>query len=253
MITQCQLHDSTVESMSRTGHPVKRAGCRHAARAGAAALFGGIVGTIAMTAALAYGYYQQGPIPMSEGLSLIEDQSATSGVLPWTCISPTRSQDPWTYSFSTHADRRFGYRQTRIYELRLTTRVLDFSEEPSGPPTRFRASSLELGWPFLSFGGGWQESTYANRVSTWEARYLIRKNESATGRERAVGLPYWPLWWGIVGDVLVFGALTLVLDAVRRLVLRRFRHAQGNCRTCGYSLHALTTGICPECGTRYER
>lgn len=69
------------------------------------------------------------------------------------------------------------------------------------------------------------------------------------GYSETVVLPWLPLWTGIVGDTLFYGAAwsgAWTLVVWRR---RQRRERRGMCRACGYDLRGLAAGVvCPECG-----
>ena len=66
-------------------------------------------------------------------------------------------------------------------------------------------------------------------------------------------LPYRPIWFGFIGNTLLFAlAATSVLAAFGSVTrFRRWRRVRrGGCSMCGYDLRGDSTSGCPECGWR---
>lgn len=60
-------------------------------------------------------------------------------------------------------------------------------------------------------------------------------------------VPYWPAWWGLLGNTLFYAAIALAVLVFVRHRKRSRRRAAGKCVACGYELGG-GVGTCPECG-----
>ena len=64
-------------------------------------------------------------------------------------------------------------------------------------------------------------------------------------------LPYRPIWWGLLGNTLVYAAAWMLLVFGFTVPRRWLRLRRGFCGNCAYDLRSLPVTIerCPECGT----
>jgi hypothetical protein len=62
------------------------------------------------------------------------------------------------------------------------------------------------------------------------------------------GLPLYPVWLGLAGDVAIWTMVIAAGWAMADRVRRRWRRQKSTCPMCRYDLTANTTGLCPECG-----
>lgn len=72
------------------------------------------------------------------------------------------------------------------------------------------------------------------RVSHWDDDFYSRTEVKLNAIVLLVGFALLPLW-----------------RFVARPFIRLRRLRRGQCRECGYDLSANTTGVCPECGTKF--
>jgi len=101
------------------------------------------------------------------------------------------------------------------------------------------------GWPWRAMCYSWRPKNEV-RAQEVEQALPIELVDSATGQASKVYLPVWPLWWGFVGDVMVFGAvwwMVLVGPGALRAWKRKRR---GLCPACGYDVRGAVG--CAECG-----
>src|SRR3972149_11881418 len=65
-----------------------------------------------------------------------------------------------------------------------------------------------------------------------------------------VGAPPWGVFSALVAICATMSGISCAAVAVRR----RYRpiYGEDQCKRCGYLLHGLTSGRCPECGTRFN-
>jgi len=84
------------------------------------------------------------------------------------------------------------------------------------------------------------------RLPTWANRFMA----TSWG---PTGLPYYPVWVGLMVDTAFFGIVwALVVGVFLRLRNRR-RIRLGRCANCSYDLSGLPVAACPECGWKSER
>lgn len=93
----------------------------------------------------------------------------------------------------------------------------------------------------------------------WSADYISEQSDNQTprlGHLKALGIsfgkmrviPIGTIPLGIIGNSLLYGALTWFLASGSVIARRKHRHAHGQCRNCGYDLCKLHNRTCPECG-----
>lgn len=74
------------------------------------------------------------------------------------------------------------------------------------------------------------------------------------GAESTRGLPYLPIWPGLIANTAFWGGAWWCVLFVPGMVRRRNRVRRGRCPSCGYDLSAgQAGGVCPECGTPSTR
>lgn len=64
-------------------------------------------------------------------------------------------------------------------------------------------------------------------------------------RKYSVMFPF----WFVILALAAYPVIALARSAIRLLI----RHRRGLCMTCGYDLTGNTTGVCPECFTKFEK
>lgn len=60
--------------------------------------------------------------------------------------------------------------------------------------------------------------------------------------------PYWPLWWGFLGNTAAYAAAWWGVITLARAEQRWRRKRRGACAWCGYDRRGGLPGACPECG-----
>lgn len=125
---------------------------------------------------------------------------------------------------------------------------------PPGPePALVYVDTGASGWPLRCFASeSWQRRTNSGTPDSpryaWreQLRHNILLATTPSGR---IFLPLRPIWTGLIGDTLLFGACAwLGVAAVTGLRSYR-RRRRGGCPECGYDLSATpNTSPCPECG-----
>lgn len=75
--------------------------------------------------------------------------------------------------------------------------------------------------------------------------------ELGTLAVRGTQFPIHPIWPGLIGNTLVFGAALLPFPILPGFIIRLRRARRGLCVACGYDLASLSR--CPECGAGVER
>lgn len=109
-------------------------------------------------------------------------------------------------------------------------RGIDATTEATGIPWRC-AKSVILGGP--------QDGYFAyqrNGVLEWQGKGLY------------LGLPVFPIWPGLLGNIAVWSAAAFILLWSPSAIRRARRRRGGRCEACGYVLMGLREGRCPECG-----
>jgi hypothetical protein len=109
----------------------------------------------------------------------------------------------------------------------------------------------EAGWPLrclsLEFG-----PRYSCPRSSWN-NSPIELHGGIELRRRGpdiTGVPYRPLWAGLILDSVLFAGCSLVLSKTTCALRRYKRRTRGDCSACGYDRGGLAADAkCPECGT----
>jgi hypothetical protein len=100
------------------------------------------------------------------------------------------------------------------------------------------------GWPWRS---AWGTTTTYPLPPGSPFKGLWRP--TAFGRDWRV--PYLPLWWGLLANVMFYTLLVLAPVVLWRWLRLRRRAKRKLCLGCGYELGA-GVGVCPECGLAGE-
>lgn len=117
---------------------------------------------------------------------------------------------------------------------------------------------MSSGWPFRSLYG-WRKHVYDDDGSQteyggvmfwphdWPLPHSLRMGF-------ALGMPWWPLWFGYVANVLVYWCILLIMWKSPLILRRAYRRRHGRCLNCGYDIGHALCRRCPECGvtTTYE-
>lgn len=113
---------------------------------------------------------------------------------------------------------------------------------------------FRCGWPFRSMrywldgAYGWNRSGYA-----WNTPKVVGGIEMRSGRAAGKvfvrAIPLQPLWPGMLGNILFYGAIALLTLACASRWRRARRRRRGCCEACGHPLGGLDA--CPECGAGY--
>lgn len=115
---------------------------------------------------------------------------------------------------------------------------MEFSRaEESGP---WEKEVVARGWPWLAFR--------AEMLSFKAEPDEIGGAISLSSRFFDQSLPCWPLWKGLLSNVLVYAAAWWGLLGMLSWSRGRIRRVQGKCAACGYRLYGLKSDRCPECG-----
>lgn len=173
----------------------------------------------------------------------LSPQVLSVGVL----LAPTSSKDPWHYRVSSLSSTGFGIRHIQYFELAFTRRPIRLQDPAANPPSRLRASTVEIGWPFYSASGGWVEQAFVNHQSLYRAVGLLSWDATTHGHENAIGMPVRPIWHGALLNVAVFTCLEMAIVTLYLKAKQSRRIRRGCCRYCGYRV-LDETRTCPECG-----
>ncbi|MBX3359443.1 MAG: hypothetical protein KF745_13570 [Phycisphaeraceae bacterium] len=122
------------------------------------------------------------------------------------------------------------------------------------PPPAFRdgfrplngidTATTATGWPCRAArrvtlnGGNDGYFDYESRYQ-WDLKFL--PNSSAY-------LPLGPIWPGLLAGVCFWSAIIALATFGPGALRRAWRRRRSRCETCGYPLHDLPRGECPECG-----
>lgn len=130
------------------------------------------------------------------------------------------------------------------------------SPEQIGMPVRLESMLLaqpdgryEVWWSGFPFRSvcGWHVkagSLFDGGPPTDVWHGIIRIPMAAPARD--IFIPIRPLWWGLIGNVAVYGLSAFLLVWLFTRVRRALRRQRGRCVGCGYELAGLEA--CPECG-----
>ncbi len=102
---------------------------------------------------------------------------------------------------------------------------------------------LAAGWPALCLRGQRTSDT-----ATPGALLLFRNKISPRSNHWRDTLPYWPIWSGLLLNVVFYAALWFALLTVPRFMHRRLLLRRGVCPKCRYDLRRDLAAGCPECG-----
>lgn len=131
-------------------------------------------------------------------------------------------------------------------------------ERPEPSSGLHRTLTVAYGWPLPAMAEGVHNANTpgVERVWLWtpgnrDARGLRRARPMLASAE--FGFPIRPVWWGLLGNAAIYGAVCWLAVVGCPRAWRRLRHKPGSCRGCGYNLAGLPEGAgCPECGAVIE-
>ena len=116
---------------------------------------------------------------------------------------------------------------------------------PEAIPAAVRQHILRSQLPTDAF---WSGYPFKCAVGYWESdgdrAWLV---EVTQVRHRTIVTPLRPMWLGLLGNTLVYGALVLVAWIGVRFMRTRGRRTRGRCVACGYEL-GDGIEVCSECG-----
>jgi hypothetical protein len=135
---------------------------------------------------------------------------------------------------------RWGEERTA---LRLWRVLPDGTIERDVPATTITVERVRRGWPLLCLEGAiWTPGTLPPQADA------LLVGPAPGGR--TTYLPLRPLWWGLLANALLFGAILLALCRLPGAAERLVRRWRRRCPQCGQPLDpaAPPGGVCPECG-----
>jgi hypothetical protein len=107
------------------------------------------------------------------------------------------------------------------------------------------------GWPWRAFACDWVwDDDNGDFTDVSHGGIYLPLNDGVTHRvEDMHAFPLRPIWLGIIGDSVLFGALVLGLHRLMYSARCFSRRRCGLCAKCGYDMRS-SFGACPECGTQ---
>jgi hypothetical protein len=125
---------------------------------------------------------------------------------------------------------------------------------PPGPePALVYVDTGASGWPLRCFASeSWQRRTHSGTPTSpryaWQEQLRHNILLATTPRGR-IFLPLRPIWTGLIGDTLIFGAAAWIAMTALTSLRSQVRRRRGACARCGYDLRATPAdSACPECG-----
>ncbi|MFO0961288.1 MAG: hypothetical protein U0625_00120 [Phycisphaerales bacterium] len=114
-----------------------------------------------------------------------------------------------------------------------------------GATSRVRfGERTRIGWPLLSFDGGWCNRAPKGRGQEWVGMALPSPRVARLLGKSMV--PIQPIAVGFVLNTALYGVLLWQLGRLLRWLRARRRIRRGCCVSCGYRLGDAC--VCPECG-----
>jgi len=179
------------------------------------------------------------PVPHSRALDLTADLTWLGARMPRDVAEALRRDD---VEFSWRSDGRRTM-LTRFGEDTIWYTFWRYGSDgkpDKGPLGTGHAARITRGWPFPCVEG-----------STWSAGAMNAPIEQTMlvidGGTRGYKFPYRPLWLGLLGNAVFWGAFMLVLRMLPPWTESFLRRRRGLRPRCAYPLHGARR--CPECGT----
>lgn len=189
-----------------------------------------VIGAVVAQRGVSNGYLQA-------GADRFYDPSALATYTLWRA--------PWFTRWVGDRGQFLSGETAVLYAQLLGGRPVEASPMPASANAVLDAGALavdhvSVGWPWRAAWGvqaGHLRSPPATNRGVW--------NAAAFGS--VLSIPYLPLWPGLLGNTLFYGALALIpIGLLRRRTLRR-RARRGLCVACCYEL-GEGVSACPECG-----
>lgn len=105
---------------------------------------------------------------------------------------------------------------------------------------------VAVGWPFPAFRSTFWSEPDDRIGEVFHHRGGIELRLFAG--KVCVIIPYYPLWRGLILDVMGFAALLWIGRSFIESAIIAYRTWQGRCPHCGYCMALLDSSLCPECG-----
>ncbi len=162
----------------------------------------------------------------------------------WRDALPAALQRPDTAPHGVHFARNAAITYWQIVHEGPTATTI---------PSDYVAHIFRVGFPFrcfeawtLSLGRG-NTLGYTGPVNGLYAHILWRRSLfMVTGRSYLTWMPLGPLWAGLLGNSLFYGAIVWALFAAAQLARAARRRRKGLCPRCAYPVGPST--VCSECG-----
>jgi hypothetical protein len=109
-------------------------------------------------------------------------------------------------------------------------------------------SIKDTGWPFLAFHTEFEqrEDLPQPRIDLHGA--VLIPAGTVPFVSRSFGLPFRPIWTGLLGDTLAYATVWAAAAIGARAWRHTRRRRRGFCPACGYDLRYNIAAGCPECG-----
>ncbi len=211
------------------------------------ALLGGVVCTLISSWVVPLGLLHFGVIEHAAGSSQ-------------TWIPPERQSESVWYSELQVADW-WIVRPTREHGGQVPDHLLAvlprWVARPGefGPPaseTLYEVHTEAMGWPLRAM----KVERWAGFVMRPDGKGVSRYTEHVRGGAELgkglrgrIMLPLRPIWWGLVGDVVIYAVVCAWVRSMWRRVRGVVCARKGKCARCGYDLRGTPAGKpCSECG-----
>jgi len=126
----------------------------------------------------------------------------------------------------------------------LRREVLPNPQSPAESPQTSRG--IAAGWPWHCLWGRTDRNVnFRPQTSETGVAWV-----TVAGVRRA--FPWYPLWFGLIGNATVYGGCMLAMWFAGVFVFRHWRRVRGRCPACGYPT-APDQPRCPECGALHRR
>jgi hypothetical protein len=161
-------------------------------------------------------------------------------------VAATNMEAPW--------NRAKAAEQLAQYQIKILERPPIDEELIRDLPDRAMFTEERVGWPWraLTSRAFGTPVTLKSGVTLSGTYGLIDCGKPSPWMPRTQ-LPIRPLWWGLVGNVIVWSGVWFLLLMLPRLARAIEWWWKGMCPACGYSLRGVREAGCPECGYGRQR
>lgn len=109
---------------------------------------------------------------------------------------------------------------------------------------RQRAVGIAAGWPFLCVWGRTDHNVNHDPQAKHTGLSHVTIDQTTQAKQ---AFPWIPLWFGLAGNMVLYGGVLLIMWFALVWLHRRWRRWRGRCPNCAYPMQD-GVAVCPECG-----